>query len=82
MHGQCQCKSIAERLVVLVVQKVCKKLVFCSKSKLQARSLQQNFWVDTFLSNLFWAVLFEAIILYFMNFLKEFELTTFLLRVR
>lgn len=31
---------------------------------MQARSLQQNFWVDTFLSNLFWAVLFEAIILY------------------
>ena len=49
---------------------------------MQARSLQQDFWVDTFLTNLFWAVLFEAIILYFVNFLKEFELTTFLLRVR
>ena len=29
MHGQCQCKSIAERLVVLVVQKVlCKHAVY------------------------------------------------------
>ena len=35
-----------------------------SKSAIQTYNLEQNSWMDTFLTNLFWTVLFEEIIFY------------------